>query len=218
MPPPTTTRRVEESIDRFRRRQQAEAAVNDRIKDTGSVYAAWTRFKRHAQAVHRCRRRRLVRARSPGYDERYYKARDDLDKAVVAAGFADLADFEAACNDWLLLFRVARGRAHASRPEGQRAGRERRADPLPEPGRGQRAAFQDRRRCGGWTPRRTTPCAAPMPTMTQVYASGQTPRTPEQIAADKEYQEKSAQAEAERTKLAGGLSDPQRPALATRTR
>jgi hypothetical protein len=192
--------RVEESIDRFRRRQQAEASVNDRIKNTGSVYAAWTRFKGTPKPFPGVGGG-VSSGQIPGYDERYYKARDDLDKAVVAAGFADLADYEAACNDWLLLFRARAVEltllALKASEQVVSAELTRYQNPAEVSALHSKQATMRRLDTEAYDALRRT-----MPTMTQVYASGQTPRTPEQIAADKEYQEKSAQAEAERTKLA----------------
>jgi hypothetical protein len=190
----------EASIDRFRERQKAEAAVNDRVKDTATLHQTWTRFKNTPKPFMGVGGG-VSSAQIPGHDERYYKAKDDLDKALAAAGFKDIAEYETACNDYLKLFRtraveltllalkaseqVVSGELARYRDPTEVAALHAKQAPMRKLDTEATEAFRRQ-----------------LPTQAQVYSSGMAPKTPDQIAAEKEGKEKTAQANAERAKLA----------------
>jgi hypothetical protein len=190
----------EASIDRFREQQKAEGAINDRIKNTSSLHETYKRFKDTPKPFMGVGGG-VSSAQIPGHDDRYYKAKDDLDKALAANGFKDLAEYEAACNEYLKLFRTRAVEltllALKASEQVVSAELARYRDPTEVAAlHGKQAAMRK------YDSEATEAFRRQLPNMTQVYSSGQSPRTPDQIAAEKEGKEKTAQANAERAKLA----------------
>jgi hypothetical protein len=190
----------EASLDRFRERQKAEMAVNDRIKGSAALYKLY-RAARDAPKPFIGVGGGVSSAQIPGYDERYHKAQADLQAGLQANGFADVAEYEASIAAWKQLYRA---RAVELTLLALKASE--------QVVRAELARYQDARNVedlyAKTTAMRKADSAATaamirtLPNMGQVYASGQGKRTPEQVAAAKEAEVKRAEAAAERAKLA----------------
>jgi hypothetical protein len=96
---------LEASLDRFRAQQEAEGKVVHRVAGTESLYAqvrAWEKLDKdyHQMGVGGG----ATPSQSPQFSERYQRETAALDQALHTAGFTDIADYNAACHEYLLLF------------------------------------------------------------------------------------------------------------------
>lgn len=190
----------EASVDRFRGRQKIEGALNSRIQGMTALYQAY-RTARDAPKPFMGVGGGVSSGQIQGYDERYRKAQDDYVAALKANGFKDAVEFEDTVAQWRQLFRARAVELTllALKASEQVVGAElaRYRDPAEVSALHAQTATMRRLDTAA-----TSADIRTLPTMTQVYASGQGPKTPGQLAAAEEAKEKHAAAQAERDKLA----------------
>jgi hypothetical protein len=188
---------LEASVDRFKTQQQTEGALNNKIQSMTALYKAY-RDSRDTPKPFMGVGGGVSSGQIPGYDARYYKAQDDYAAALKANGFKDSTEFEAMIADWTMLFRSRAVEltllALKASEQAVRAEQTRYQDP------GEVSSFHAQTA----TMRRLSSEAASASSraaMKPTQLRFGLPSTPEQLAASKEYQEKSARAEAERSQL-----------------
>jgi Domain of unknown function (DUF4157) len=188
---------LEASVDHFKTQQKTEETLNNKIQGMTALYKAY-RAARDTPKPFMGVGGGVSSAQIPGYDARYHKAQDDYAAALKANGFNDSTEFEATIANWTMLFRSRAVEltllALKASEQAVRAEKTRYQDPV------EVSSFHAQTA----TMRRLSSeadSASRRAAMTPSQARFGTPSTPKQQAASKEYQEKSAAAEAERSQL-----------------
>jgi hypothetical protein len=97
---------LERAIDMFKAQQAGEKSVRDRIVGKEALYKRVKAFKAMDRSMHTPMGRGGMRQIDlPGNREKFIAERDALNADLKTAGFASIADFEAANHDYVQLFR-----------------------------------------------------------------------------------------------------------------
>jgi Domain of unknown function (DUF4157) len=97
---------VERSIERFQAQQAAEAKTMDRIRGTESLYQQVRSFKDLERFMYTpSLKTDALPLSQPGNLERLESERASVNAALAAANFANIQEFDAACADFIKLFR-----------------------------------------------------------------------------------------------------------------